>query len=252
MKRPILNYHAVGSTQAPDLLRWTISPELFKSHLDLLVATGLRGVSVAEALADPSPEQVVLTFDDGYEDFATIAAPELEARGFSASLFVVTGDVGDQANWLTNGSRPMASWEQLRFLDGVGFEIGAHSHTHRQLDLLPPHEVQEEITKSRLLLRTNLEHDIAGFCYPHGFYTSAVRQAVINAGFSYACAVKHKMSCATDDRYALARIIVGCDTPPERLAQWLEGRSLRRRSPRIERPLAAALRAYRRTQLLRS
>ena len=82
MNRPILNYHAIGTTSSPSFAPWTVPASEFAAQLDLLVEHGLRGVSVAESLDEPGPDQVALTFDDGYEDFVTVAVPELEKRGF--------------------------------------------------------------------------------------------------------------------------------------------------------------------------
>lgn len=245
MQRPILNYHAVGETTIEDLKPWTISRSVFATHLDLLVDKGLRGVTLSEALSDPSPDQVVLTFDDGYEDFVLNAVPEMEVRGFRATVFVVTGDVGKECNWLEGGSRPMVSWDQLREASSAGFEVGSHTHTHRQLDLLRSAEVERELVNSRRILSEQLGQDVPGFCYPHGFHTRSIRRAAIDAGFSYSCAVKHRMSHLSDDVFALSRIVIAHDTDTAQLEGWLAGRNLRRRHLWVERPLAAGFRAYR-------
>lgn len=248
MQRPILNYHAVGETTIDDLQPWTVSRSRFAQHLDLLVEKGLRGVTMAEALSNPSPDQVALTFDDGYEDFVINAVPEMRERGFEGTLFVVTNDVGKGSSWLEGGSRPMASWEQLREASAAGFEIGCHSHTHRQLDLLSTDEAEREVSLSRRIVTEQLDQDTLGFCYPHGFYTRSVRRDAIAAGFSYACAVKHRMSDSQDDVFALSRIVIADDTDTAQLDRWIAGQGLRRRPLWLERPLATAFRAYRSLQ----
>ncbi|MBI5564477.1 MAG: hypothetical protein HY870_06255, partial [Chloroflexi bacterium] len=65
------------------------------------------------------------------------------------------------------------------------------------------------------------------FAYPYGYYSPAVRELVQAAGFTSACAVKHALSTTTDDRFALARIIISPQTDVERLADLLAGRNLR-------------------------
>lgn len=249
MNRPILNYHAVGSTSSSEFAPWAISPDDFDAHLDLIQSLGLRGVSVAESIETPAPDQIALSFDDGYEDFVSAAVPRLAARGFGATLFVATAYVGASSQWLapdTEADRPMASWEQLRSLRDQGFEIGSHSHTHPQLDLLDEAEMRTELAASRQALEDNLGEPIAGFCYPHGFHGRRVRQAVIDTGYRYACAVKHKMSHDHDDRYALSRIVVTGDVTATLLEKMIHGDDLRQSPTWAEHAMARGFREYRR------
>ena len=249
MKLPVLNYHAVGTPNSDQFAEWCVDRADFAAQLDLLAGLGLRGVSMAQALADPRPDQVALTFDDGYEDFVTVAVPELEARGFAATVFVATANIGSTTRWLAAegaGDRPIVSWEQLQDAERRGFEIGSHSHSHPQLDLLSARELRDELLASRTALTAGLGHDVAGFCYPHGFHDAVVRRAVIDAGFEYACGVKHKMAYVGQDVYSIARIVVRRDDPLPQIARWLNGDDLRPGGPRVERALATAFRVQRR------
>lgn len=251
MKRPILNYHAVGTTPSPTFAPWAIERAEFAAQLDLLSAEGLRGVSLADALADPRPDQIALTFDDGYEDFVTAAVPELEKRGFGATVYVATAYVGEGARWLgsdAEDARPMASWDQLRSIIGGPFEIGSHSHTHPQLDLLAPPDLEREVTESRTMLAAELGVEVDGFCYPHGFHGTRVRNAVIDAGYRYACAVKHKMSHDADDRFALARIVVTSEVSRARFRGFLHGEGLRKSPTWAEHAMARGFREVRRVR----
>lgn len=249
MNRPILNYHAVGPTSSPAFRPWAIDRAEFGAQLDLLLAEGFRGVSLAESLADPQPDHVALTFDDGYEDFVTAAVPELEKRKFGATVYVATAYIGDGACWLGDTSedaRAMASWDQLRSIVGGPFEIGSHSHTHPQLDLLGATELEREITTSRETLIAELGIEVDGFCYPHGFHGARVRQAVIDGGYRYACAVKHKMSHDADDRFALARIVVTNAVTRSQLRGFLHGDGLRKSPTWAEHAMARGFRELRR------
>ena len=251
MTTPILNYHSVGTGISSELERWTISVENFRIHMRYLADNGFRGVTMAEALRNPAPNQVALSFDDGYEDFVTAAVPALNDYGFTATLFVATSYVGDKARWISDGPPQMATWRQLRDASADGFEIGAHSHTHPQLDLLDLADVREEIQQSRSLIEKNIDQPIEGFCYPHGFYRADVRQAVIDAGFSYACGVRQRMAHGHDDRFTLARIVVERDSSTDQIGRWLNGQDLRRSHLWVERSLALAYRSYRRFRTVR-
>ena len=86
-----------------------------------------------------------------------------------STLYVVSGCVGSTSRWLgTEGEsqRSMLSWRQLRELDRAGVEIGAHSHSHPQLDTLPSTEAWSEILLSKCQIEDHLGHRVESFAYP--------------------------------------------------------------------------------------
>ena len=88
----ILTYHSISEGDPP----LQISPSLFAEQMEWLQAN-VRVASLGEvvdALTErkPLPERtVVLTFDDGYSDFYSSAAPVLRRLKFPATIFVPTG-----------------------------------------------------------------------------------------------------------------------------------------------------------------
>src|ERR1700722_14443153 len=57
-----------------------ITPQLIRRRLEILAELGCSGLSLDDALArlhvgDLPPRSVVITFDDGFNDFATHAVP---------------------------------------------------------------------------------------------------------------------------------------------------------------------------------
>lgn len=105
----ILTYHRVDEpTARPDLMPSLISavPADFEAQV-ALVARDFDAISlpdVLDALDDPRrlPRRAVLvTFDDGYRDFATNAWPVLRKASVPATLFVATAFTEDprQAFW---------------------------------------------------------------------------------------------------------------------------------------------------------
>ena len=75
-----------------DPLRLSVSPSAFEAQLDVLTASR-RVVALEQVAAEREPGTIAITFDDGYRDNATIAAPALAARGLSWTLFASTGHV---------------------------------------------------------------------------------------------------------------------------------------------------------------
>ncbi|MGB6457897.1 MAG: polysaccharide deacetylase family protein, partial [Streptosporangiaceae bacterium] len=113
--------------------------------MPLTVSQYVDGVSEKCALPQ-SP--VLVTFDDGFADFAENAVPALASRNIVSTLYVTTGVLaGGLAEWVLPSANMLAAADLPR-LEAAGVEIGAHSHTHRQMDLLTESEVTTELSRN--------------------------------------------------------------------------------------------------------
>lgn len=91
----ILCYHGVSKYDEHEWSDLYISPETFRRRLDLLVRFRCNVLSLSEAVIrlrnGTLPERaVVLTFDDGFHDFASVGFPILDAFGFPVTLYLTT------------------------------------------------------------------------------------------------------------------------------------------------------------------
>jgi peptidoglycan/xylan/chitin deacetylase (PgdA/CDA1 family) len=211
---PILMYHEIA--QAPETdSRLAVSPAAFAAQLAYLRDAGFKTINVTElatvrADAGHLPDRVVvLTFDDGYEDFHSRAMPLLDRYGFTATVFVTTGWVRD-AGPLPSGRRPghMLSWSQIAEAADAGIEVGAHSYQHRQLDQLSEKQLREELYTSKTQLEDKLGSPVTGLAYPFGYSNARVRQVAREAGHGYACAVGNMIMSPASDLLALPRLTV--------------------------------------------
>lgn len=235
---PVLMYHSIGTRATAQFRRFTMDPAEFAAQMGYLDAEGYSPVTVAELAVHrltghSLPKRpVVLTFDDGYSDFVSAVLPVLHAHGFSSTLYVPTGYIGSTAGFLRNCGeehRRLLSWRELRDLATGGVEVGSHSHTHPQLDRVPPAVVRDEIHRSKCLLEDKLGQEVAGFCYPFGYWNRAVRSAVAAAGFRYGCEVGELVTVPGDDILTLPRMTVNAGIGVDGLARLLQsGRGARR------------------------
>jgi peptidoglycan/xylan/chitin deacetylase (PgdA/CDA1 family) len=213
-----------------------MDPGRFAEQMEHLAAGGFTSLTVARlvaALAGPTdamPERpIVITFDDGFEDMHSVALPVLTRLGLQATAYIVTAYVGGTSRWLApsgEAERPMLSRGQLRELDAAGVEIGAHGHRHLALDEISLGEAAREIDTSRASLEEIVRHPVATFAYPYGYHTARIKMHLRVSGFESACGVKQALSHPNDDQFALARAIVGSDTPTEVVDSWSRGGGL--------------------------
>ena len=205
-------YHSIGGF-GEDPVKIGTSPGRFRAHMGYLKRRNLRGVSVrelrqAERLGSVRG-LVGITFDDGYADFLQMAVPVLEQLGFSATVFVVGGKLGEENDWTWDlGPKPrikLLGAEAIREVSARGMEVGSHSLSHIPLAGLEPELLEEEVNLSRQVIGETLGKGVEGFSYPYGSLDDAVLEAVRRAGYAYACATPPRFEWQP---YALPRVPV--------------------------------------------
>ena len=186
---PILLYHSISADPPDWIATFTVSPVTFRTHLDVVVASGRQPITVSQfadglqGKAELPARPVLITVDDGFADFADNAMPALTERKLPSTLYVTTGALAGRVQESVLPPADMLRAADLPGLEAEGVEIGAHSHTHRQMDLLSENQLADEIFRSRDLLAETLGHPIRSFAYPHGYWRSKVLRLVDAAGF---------------------------------------------------------------------
>jgi peptidoglycan/xylan/chitin deacetylase (PgdA/CDA1 family) len=208
---PVLMYHEIGPHRPGSALNhWRVTEGDFARQLDLLVRRGLRGVALRDLLDRPAePGRAVLTFDDGYAGVLLRALPLLRARGFHATVFVVSGKLGGANDW--DGETPgdaLLTADGVRALASAGIEIGSHGATHRALTELSDAELAEEVAGSRATLERVLGASVASFCYPYGAFDDRAVAAVAKAGYRAATVIRGGLSEDLSDPLRIKRISV--------------------------------------------
>lgn len=182
----------------------------------------LSGVSMRELYRASKTGQtkglIGLTFDDGYEDFLSTALPILKSLGFSATVFVVAGRLGEENDWEhRGGSRPklkLLGAEGIREVVRQGMEVGSHTVSHPRLSGLKTEMMDREVGGSREIISDITGSPVDGFCYPYGDLDSPAVLAARRAGYLYACATKKRVERSL---YDWPRIFVGEKDSPFRL-----------------------------------
>ncbi|MFN2583084.1 MAG: polysaccharide deacetylase family protein [Candidatus Dormibacteria bacterium] len=205
---PMLYYHYIRiNPTARDRLGYQLSvtPQNFQMQMDWLRAAGAHTVTLAQVMSalNGGPEllshPVVLTFDDGYADFATAATPILVRDGFVGTDFVVPGFLGT-SDYMTK--------DQVLDVASQGMVIGAHTMHHVKLTSVPSQVAAAEISSSKAALEQLLGVTVDDFAYPFGAASPAVESMVQAAGFRDASATTWGTEQCTGNRFALHRLEV--------------------------------------------
>jgi peptidoglycan/xylan/chitin deacetylase (PgdA/CDA1 family) len=235
---PVLCYHKVERRQELGVTR--ISPQRFAKQIERLARAGWRALSLSEVIACASgqriaaPNELAITFDDGYRGLREHAFPVLEAHGFRATCFVITDFAGKLNRWdVAYGGRRFAhlAWRDMRAWQGRGIEFASHTATHPRLTRMSELGVYEELDRSRRAFAAALGVDSLAVSYPFGAAGSReehlARQAGYAAGFGIARAWGESvMSIARTPVYLWAPLVpvVGVLRAPEQVAALLANR----------------------------
>jgi len=209
---PILTYHRVGDpTHGPPGI--TIPVSEFTWQADLLVKTGFTSynleafIKTLHGTKESRGRTLLITFDDGYEEFYSVAWPILKERKLSATVFITTGVIGGVNSWDTSGgSLKILAKEQIVELSSDGLDFGAHTHSHPQLPELSEEDALREIRESKAVLEELLGQSVRAFCYPYGRSTPMLKRIIASEGFACAFASDTGPQDFKEDPFEIRRI----------------------------------------------
>jgi len=204
----ILTYHSISKGPSP----LCIPPDVFAGQMSWLKANAhvVPLTVLVESLAhdQPMPQRTVaLTFDDGFADFYTEAAPTLRRLELTAVVFLPAAHCGRIASWdVQAGGRPLMSWAQIRELAAQGLSFGSHSMTHPALISLTDTELAYELAESKRSIEAEIGQDVRFFCYPYGCFDERTRRAVTSYYSGGACSTNPRALARAEDLFTLPRI----------------------------------------------
>ncbi len=212
-------YHKIGVRPDGAVIKGHyVSNDLFERQLAALKRFGYQGTTFQNLLQCGAQKgKAVLTFDDGYSNFALNAAPRLAELGWTGTVFVVTAYMGGENTWDTNWGEARESimtWDQAKEWQTKGMEIGSHTVHHPKLAELSAEDSQQELDQSLADLRDHLDGKDFTFCYPFGSYLPATAVQVRDAGYLGATTVKKGCYLPGMDVFQVPRINIRSDTVP--------------------------------------
>ena len=223
---PILMYHHISdNSRWPDddrKKRLTVLPEQFAEQLEYLQRTGYTTITLDDLVAAldtgaPLPNKpVILTFDDGYQDFYINAYPLLQRYSAKATIYIVSGWVGNP---------DMMTWDELHDLAASPLiTIGGHTRTHASLAKHSAKRGQEELAGGKADLEAQLHVVVRHLAYPGDSYNATTIALARQAGYVSATTVRYGIRENRDKLLELPRVFVNGGMPLDDLITGLEGR----------------------------
>lgn len=211
----ILMYHSIADNSDDP---YSVSVGAFREQISWLSASGFDVVPLSFLLRSIQAgeygilkKKVVMTFDDGYQDFVDNALPILLDRGVPATVFLVTDMFGGRASWNEFGTdERLMSEDDVRSIKSRGISLGSHTATHANLTHLGNQELQRQLRDSRDRL-THLGESFYALSYPWGQWSNQVADAVKVSGYECALAVGERTRLAAANAYCLPRITMRRD-----------------------------------------
>ena len=216
-------YHKVDTVA---FSKYWVSDTTFARQMAALKAYGFQTITLTDFLNYRAgkvslPERpIIITFDDGYQDFYTHAVPILKSMGLTATVFLITGKIGTSEKDRQDNSwdskeaiypTKLLIWDEVRAFIKEGFQVGSHTVTHPDLASIPDSQIKQELARSRADLQDRLGLQVDIFSYPGGSAADnpTVHSDLQQAGYRAAVTtVKGFASTATSAIYSLPRLMI--------------------------------------------
>ncbi|MBY3612158.1 trifunctional glycosyltransferase/class I SAM-dependent methyltransferase/polysaccharide deacetylase [Rhizobium bangladeshense] len=220
---PVLMYHRIADKGPAALQRFRTPPAVFRKQMQFLRRQGYYTVTsetLATLLRSGKPIQgrpVMLTFDDAYLDFRTHAFPILAENDFRAEVFVVTDKVGGRSDWdcAYGEPAPLMSWSDIEALHEQGVSFSSHLASHAPATAMDNKDLLAEAMVSRNALQCRLGASADAIALPYGATDFRVPGILAQAGYAIAFTTRPATAAFSDNLYALPRLEVRGDRPPE-------------------------------------
>jgi len=232
---PILTYHSIsenlfGRVHPYHQINTPVS--VFAMQMKWLRRECYRTINLSELLGGFEANQdltktVVLTFDDGYQDFYTDAFPLLRQCGFTATVFLATDRIRDTSVRIEGAD--YLTWQEVRQLHSEGIAFGSHSVTHADFRSLGPDQIDYELGYSKETIEQRTGAPVESFSYPFalpeedGDFIRYLADTLENLGYANGVSSIIGRAMPKDARFFLPRLSVNSWDDVELLRAKVEG-----------------------------
>jgi peptidoglycan/xylan/chitin deacetylase (PgdA/CDA1 family) len=151
--------------------------------------------------------RVAVTFDDGFKDNFTTAAPILVKYRIPCTVFVAS-------SFLRSPSALYLTREELKELAALpGVTIGSHGLTHNRLTACDEATLWRELTESRKEIEDIIGRPVMAISYPHGSVNRRIADTARLAGYALGACSRSDINHIGRDPLLLCRTeVVAADS----------------------------------------
>lgn len=219
----VIMYHAIMEEATQSNI---ISVEQFKAHMQWLKDEGFVPISIEQydrfihGEGEVPDNAVLITFDDGYENFYTYAYPILQQFYYPAVNFIIVSTIDNPA---LPGMKKL-TWEQMREMKE--HNIAFHNHTYDMHNMIVNTEgieqpvliskqylqnekrienndeyiarVTEDLNRAELRLQEELGNTLQAISFPYGAYNSQLLDIIDGLGIRTSFTIKNGINSEGD------------------------------------------------------
>lgn len=223
----ILMYHSVSNRGGAT----AIPPAVFADQMSAIAEARVPVITLDELLAARegrarlAPRSVIITFDDGFQDFADAAWPVMAKHHYRPIVYLPTAFVGRTEGWrgIADPPRALMGWGTIKALARDGVVFGSHTVHHPNLDALTAEEAEVELVRSRSEIEDRIDRPVRHFAPPYGLAGERLRAQIAD---SYHTSVGTRLDEARPgaDLFDLPRLEMFYFRDPARWQAHLAGR----------------------------
>jgi peptidoglycan/xylan/chitin deacetylase (PgdA/CDA1 family) len=230
----VLMYHGIVSDENDISNPIHISKKTFEEQMAWLYENKYRTITLNEMLQfferkQIPPKCVVLTFDDGYQSLLTNATPVLKSFNLFATLFLMTGAIGEKSYTIFNSQNssfpendPPLNWSQLKDMTNACWNIEAHSRNHYIHNIISQDLLEKEMRGSKEDIEYHIHKKVEFYCYPCGSYNTNCLKLLKKLGYKAAFSVHPGLANWNSDLRRLPRVEINQHTNLECFKRKLE------------------------------
>ena len=207
VRLPVLMYHHIqteDAAKADKQTGLTTYTDFFQKQMQYLKDKSYSTATMNDLInffdngTPIQPKSVLITFDDGYEDFYTDAYPMLQNLGFRATMFTPTG-LMNNPDYLT--------WNQISSMNGP-ILFANHTWSHKNV-MQTGATMKYEISTADTQLSDHGLNSPKVFAYPYGLSTAESETYLASLGYKAAFTTVPGNILCKKQRFALPRIRIG-------------------------------------------
>lgn len=197
----ILAYHSIGNMVDGDINNiYSLSQSEFVNQIESVRQFAEQYDFTFAPFGTPKDKTISITFDDGYSDVLSVAAPILSKLKIPFHVFISPQKVE------TSDQRYLSTPEIKEIYSVDTATVGAHGYSHTSLTSISSDRASIELARSKSVLEDILSSPVDSMSYPYGHTNEHITQIAQQAGFKYAACSKWGFAAENSNLLMQSRI----------------------------------------------